>query len=189
MTEVKEKRSWDMGLDYHKTERTLRRAFEYRRDLADKFDRKGITLTKVSALYTQLVNGSRISEACEALKKFHETGDREVKVRIAKQSEEQIEKQGYIRYREMLIPELIKRKHIQPEQLEPSKITSYCINVFGFNTHSLRYAFIGMMSSKGIAPQVIANITGHRNLEHIIEYSQKVQANELHQEVVYAKKK
>lgn len=190
--EYKEKGSWDRGISYKKLEKAIRQAIDERKKIVmDKEDAKTKlrTLTKACALYTQLLNGSRISEACEALRKFHESGEREVKVMLGKQTDEQIKKQRYVRTRLIHIPDIVITTWIVPNVLETSKIASWCINVFGFNTHTLRYAFVTKMSDEGMSPQNIAKITGHRNLEYIIDYTQEIEANEKLYENVYGKKR
>lgn len=187
--EYKKKQSWDRGLNFNKTEKIIRERLEEYKKLADNSDRKANSLTKICALYTQLMNGSRIGEACEALKKFHETGDRQVDVMLEKQSEKTIKKQGGARYRKMRIPEIILKRDIFPEALNRRQIPSYCINIFGFNTHSLRYAYIGKLSNERVPPQHIAKITGHKNLDNIINYSQEIEANKVADEVVFGSKK
>ncbi len=58
-------------------------------------------------------------------------------------------------------------------------IKSYCRRTYGFNTHSLRYAFITYLARKGVAPQIIAKITGHRDLSHILTYTERKTAEDL----------
>jgi len=41
----------------------------------------------------------------------------------------------------------------------------YCRRAYGFNTHSLRYAFVSYLLKRGVSPSIAAKITGHRSLD------------------------
>lgn len=63
---------------------------------------------------------------------------------------------------------------------DPSTALSiYSLRTYGFNTHSLRYAFITKMVKNGVQPSVIAKITGHKTLSHIITYTEAKEAEEI----------
>ncbi|NAZ32040.1 MAG: hypothetical protein GU352_04955 [Acidilobus sp.] len=47
----------------------------------------------------------------------------------------------------------------------------YCRRAYGFNTHGLRYAFVSYLLKKGVSPSIVAKITGHRPLDHILHYT------------------
>jgi site-specific recombinase XerD len=130
------------------------------------------TVSNLAVLYIQLVNGSRVSEAVEAFNRFLETGKRELEIRVRK-----IKK---FETRRILIPSFIKRRGV------PRK--SGQVEVFaqrqGINTHSMRYAFIGYMGRRGVAPQIIAKITHHKKLDSILGYTQQKVADDLLDEVV-----
>jgi len=44
---------------------------------------------------------------------------------------------------------------------------------------SLRYAFVTYLLSKGVSPSFIARITGHRNLSHILTYTEMKTAEDI----------
>jgi integrase len=47
-----------------------------------------------------------------------------------------------------------------------------CRRAYGFNAHSLRYAFITHLLSKGVSPSIIAKVTGHASLDYILRCTQ-----------------
>jgi len=96
-------------------------------------------------LLIQLRNGSRIGEAIEAAKAFCETKATAVRVRIEKH------KEGDTRL--MVLPEELRGKegkeYLAQACLRLAKVKNpksavkvYCKATYGFNTHSLRYAYI-----------------------------------------------
>jgi len=136
----------------------------------------------LAILLIQLRNGSRVSEAIEGLLKFLEEDKREVLVKVRKRKRE-------IEYRKMIIPQEISKIHFERtvyrylliEDLKrtfkenPKKIVERVSNWarrhLGYSTHALRHAFITYYTQKGIAPQVLAKITKHKRIDHIITYT------------------
>jgi site-specific recombinase XerD len=55
----------------------------------------------------------------------------------------------------------------------------YCRRAYGFNTHSLRYAFVSYLLKRGVSPSIVAKITGHRSLDHILHYTEVRLAEEV----------
>jgi len=53
------------------------------------------------------------------------------------------------------------------------------IRRLGINAHSLRYAFITYMLRKGVSPSIIVAITGHKNLNMILKYTEKKAAESI----------
>jgi len=133
-------------------------------------------------LLIQLRNGSRIGEAIEAAKAFCETKATAVRVRIEKH------KEGDTRL--MVLPEELRGKegkeYLAQACLRLAKVKNpksavkvYCKATYGFNTHSLRYAYITYLLSKGVNPSFIAKITGHRNLSYILHYTELKTAEDI----------
>ncbi len=60
-----------------------------------------------------------------------------------------------------------------------AKISTWVRKTYGFNTHSLRYAFVSYLAQKKYPPQIIAKITGHKRLDYILHYTQEKAAHEL----------
>jgi len=130
----------------------------------------------VLALYIQLRNGSRLSEALEVYNQFKETKAREYRIQVKKHKRK--------RMRLMIIdlPNHILNKlyNICKEvDLTPQYLKQLAQRTFNINTHSLRYAFIKYLDKQGISPIIIAHITGHSNLKHLLTYTQKSNSEDI----------
>jgi len=160
--------AWDKGLDY---EKEYKRLLELYKGEARK-PRKANLLV----LLTALRNGSRISEAIDFLNKVLQTGKREEYVQVRKQRKDPL-------YRLMVLPEEISMKEIRDlaywvQNRSRHKVYSTARSL-GYNPHALRYAFITHMARKGVSAQLIAKITGHKNLNYILHYTQKTMAEDI----------
>lgn len=139
----------------------------------DSNDTKNEVYTAI--LLTQLTNGSRIGEAVRAFYHFIETSEREITL--------QAEKKGNMR--QIIIPDVVKKKQSYgfiltiSERKMTQRVEKYCERKYGVNTHSLRYSAITYLSKKGIPAQIIAKITGHRELGYITRYIQTQEATDL----------
>jgi integrase len=135
-----------------------------------------------AVLLIQLRNGARVGEAIEATKAFCESKTTTVRVRVEKHPgndtrlmvlpEELRGKEG----RDYLAKACIRLTKIRNPK---SAVKQYCRTTYGFNTHSLRYAFITYMLSKGINPSFVAKITGHKNLSYILHYTEVKTAEDI----------
>ena len=161
---------WDKGLDYEKTyKQILKHMKEATRDTTKAYD---------IILLTQLRNGSRLTEAINFLNKIIETKPfkREATVKVEKR------KDGH--ERQMILPEEIDKRELLRvayviKEANRWRVAEYCKRTYGFNTHALRYAFISHLTKKGVAPQLIAKITGHKTLDYILYYTQQQKAEEI----------
>ena len=161
--------SWDKGLDYERAYQEILKHLLKTENPRDVF------------LLVQLTNGSRIGEAVEAVRKACQGGQgpgAEVRVRVEKRKDNA--------ERLIVIPTVIPKRLLEGachwlEGVEdPSTALSiYSLRTYGFNTHSLRYAFITKMVKNGVQPSVIAKITGHKTLSHIITYTEAKEAEEI----------
>jgi site-specific recombinase XerD len=126
-------------------------------------------------LLVQLRNGSRVREAVEATRQFCETGQDLVLVRVEKHKDNDL--------RLMVLPEelrsgegrqLLSEACARLSALRNPKaaVKVYCRRAYGFNTHGLRYAFVSYLLKKGVSPSIVAKITGHRLLDHILRYTE-----------------
>ena len=169
--------TWDRGIEYDLLRKRLLRLY---RGLAEKAERsvryrKRLALTMV--LMIQLRNGCRVSEAVEALHKMVSTGQRKVWVKVRKRKEEKL--------REIVLPKFIPDTDLKLVREEAEGVTTDQVKSFarynlGINTHTLRYAFITHLTvEKGVQPNVVAKITGHVDLDHLITYTQQVKAEEI----------
>jgi len=172
-------RSWDLGLEYKRIYRLLLTK------IRAHYKRRGFKhYTYSIILLIQLRNGARVSEAIEALKRFIESGERKVEVRVRKHKNPE--------YRLMVLPRELSHKDLLPcrpilqevsEEKLKKRIQLYARRELGINTHSLRYAFITHLLKKGISPSLIAKITHHRNLNYILTYTQQKTANKILEEL------
>jgi integrase len=168
------KKKWDRGLDFRET---LAKLLEYK-----KWVRSSPKLTKsrrtslrnVNILTLALLNGLRISEAIECYYRWIEDPAEEtITVRVAKSRRE--------RYRLCVVKGLDSTDHKLTKQLEkpkPNSLQAWSIIRFGFNTHSLRYAYINHMLQQGYDPATISLIVGHSKLDTLLEYIQQRRAKE-----------
>lgn len=147
----------------------------------------------------QLINGSRISEACNAFKDFVKKDNYIEKVieKIAKSESIKYKKDGEkfttkARYRHMIFPhkwitipdnmkELISyfNKKIDVVVLK-KRVLDYLLKHHNCNTHSLRYAFINYMLYKEKKEAIlVAKHVGHSSVAQLVRYTQKKEADKI----------
>ena len=169
------RRGWDSGLDFLDTYQKILSHLNRTKKPQDV------------VLLIQLRNGSRVGEAVEALRQFCEAGRTEVLVRIEKHKDPKDQ-------RIMVLPEQLRKgpgkvllenacAWLAGVEKPKNAVEVYCRRTFGFNTHSLRYAFITYMLKKGVSPSVVAKITGHSSLESILHYTETKTAEDLLREL------
>lgn len=147
----------------------------------------------------QLINGSRISEACDAFRSFLEKGDfdKKIVVKLAKSESIRYKTNGdkfktKIRYRKLIFPQKwmdnpkdkIGLMQYYIDKMEPDtlrkRVLDYLLKNHDCNTHSLRYAYINyMIYDQKNEPSLIAKHVGHSNLNQLIRYTQNKQADKL----------
>lgn len=161
------KLKWDKGISYE---------YAYYKILAKmKEAQDDKTYAYYAVLLTQLRNGSRVSEAIKAIQLFAKAGRREVEVQVSKKRSPT--------FRLMVIPgEVDQKRCISIADISvgvlANRVKVICITKLGFNTHSLRYAFITKLLKSGINPAIVAKITEHSKLDFILTYAQKKAAEE-----------
>ncbi|MCD6348515.1 MAG: hypothetical protein J7L91_02705 [Candidatus Korarchaeota archaeon] len=174
----RQKGTWDRGIEYGLLRKRLMRLYRRMREKAGKSRRYRKRLVHTLVLMIQLRNGCRVSEAVEALQKMVSTGQRKVMVRVRKTKKEEKE-------REVVLPKSVPDSDLRliredTKTLTVDQVKSFCKYNLGINTHTLRYAFITHLAvEKGIQPNVVAKITGHVDLDHLITYTQRVKAEEI----------
>lgn len=149
---------------------------------------------------TQLINGSRISEACEGFKKFLETKNFKSKiiVKIAKSESIKYKKDTHekfktkARFRHLIFP--LKWFIIDDSQKDDidfyinnikvdvlkKRVLDYLLKHHECNTHSLRYAYINyMLYTENKPPSLIAKAVGHSNMNQLVTYTQKKESDKL----------
>jgi integrase len=168
------KRKWDKGLDFKETLAKLLAFKRWIRGAPKMTGLRRISLRNTNILLLALLNGLRISEAVECYYKWLENPQQEIiTVRVAKSKKE--------KYRLCIAKGLDSfdykfTKHL--EKPKPNALESWSIIRFGFNTHSLRYAYINHMLSQGYDPATVSLIIGHSKLDTLMEYIQEKRARE-----------
>lgn len=147
----------------------------------------------------QLRNGSRISEACKSFYHFIEDKgfDKRIVVKLAKSETIKYKPDGekFVtpkRYRKIIFPsnwiddpsDKIELMQYYLDKIHPSslkkRVLDYLLKYHECNTHSLRYAFINhMIYIQKNEPSLVAKLVGHSNLNQLIRYTQKKQADKL----------
>lgn len=157
----------------------------------------------------QLRNGSRISEAITAFRRFMEVGiEQKVWVKISKsesvkhikdiQTGEKKTITTKPRYREIMFPPpswidregladilaSLKKTHkniIEYNRLRYN-IVGYMNRRFNCNTHSLRYAFINyMLYVEKRNENAVAKFVGHANVNQLMRYTQQKNCDAIHE--------
>lgn len=155
---------WDKGLVHEDEKAKIAEMLGQTRDRRDK--------AFLAMAYVSVCNGSRIGESVTALLSWSKNGKREQRVRVQKRRD---------KYLRLIIipPEVIKFKQLRAEFEHMQKIYSDLPNVasqrikrmLGYNSHALRYAWIGGMANSMNA-QEIAKLTGHVRLDMVLHYTQ-----------------
>jgi site-specific recombinase XerD len=157
---------WDKGIDYETT---------YNKILKHMVKAKYPHACYDAILLTQLRNGSRISEAVRGFREFLTTHAIEVSVRVSKRKDNA--------QRLMIIPRELINTNINIDICKEllslndtaliNRVKIYAKRVYDFNTHSLRYAFITHLLKSGVNPAVVSKITGHKNINYVLTYTQE----------------
>jgi len=175
--------AWDLGLNFKEIRiKLLQEIDKCRKYINDKIYRKRLLYLVV--LYTQLMNGSRVSEASEAVLIWLKLSVREIKVKVRKR------KDNYERL--IIIPrEIIDLKQILEDfknvdvKTLTKRVKVFACRTLNINTHALRYAWITYMSKeKKLKPQEIAKLTGHKKLDYIMHYVEAKEVEDILREML-----
>ena len=177
--------AWDHASEKGLSYRDLLRLLEDKLEAA----RSDKEYAYLSVLYTQLRNGCRVSEAARALLLFARTGNRKLRVPVAKRrdrAERLVLIPPNVEYKRVTwLAEDFKRKPLDKAARQlAARVKVFSLQRLGINTHSLRYAFVTYLAEQGVAPQLIARITGHKRLDYIVHYTQRLAAEELLERLV-----
>ena len=177
---------WDQGLDYEKTYKLLLKDLEEARSKSGPMALKRKLYLII--LLAQLRNGSRIGEAIDFIHDISKDFKREALVKVEKRKDNH--ERLMVLPKEITKTDILTVKGLLQEELERYgkkglvvKISTWVKNRYGFNTHSLRYAFVSYLAKKGYPPQLIAKITGHRRLDYILHYTQEKVAKKILREL------
>lgn len=163
--------SWDRGVDFSSFYNILRRNIASRR-------KNDVCYSAIALI--QLRNGSRIAEAVDGFKQFILTREQVIHVRVRKKKKED--------YRLMVIPDELLQYNIVEvcsdlvnlsDKKLRDRVRKYLYNLYGINTHSLRYAFITYLIKNNISVSIVSKITHHSNLNYILQYTQQRLADDV----------
>jgi integrase len=162
--------SWNYNVDCKRVHQELIRVLQIKS--------RGFAKCCVVIVLTALKNSSRIEETIEAFKEFLKTSKVGICIHVKKH------KKDY--YRLMTMPkELIEENLTTCTKLlgkDRDVIWQMSISICQkarINTHSLRYTFITYMLRKGVSPSIIAAIMGHKNLNIILKYTKRKEAEKV----------
>lgn len=204
---------FDRGIDFSDIKSSLITSYEETLEKINRLDedtknynsneRKLVNkLIYILISMVQLINGSRISEACKSFEMFikNSSFDGKVMVKLSKSETTKYTESGEeyktkIRYRKLIFPikwlenpvnkidllNVVKPylKKIDRDVLR-KRVLDYLRKYHNCNTHSLRYAYINyMIYDQKNEPSLIAKHIGHSNLNQLIRYTQNKQADKL----------
>ena len=161
---------WDKNIDYEYAYRRIIRHLQRARTPS--------SICNNSILLIQLRNGSRISEAVRAFQMWIRTGKREQVVRLSKRKNAE---------RLMIIPQeldnSVREKCIHLVDIDEKKLVqrvkTYAVRTHKFNTHSIRYAFITYLLTRGVETALVSKVIGHAKLDTLLRYVQTRKAEDL----------
>jgi len=166
-------RSWDKGVDYIATYELILRNIK--------------RLQYPSRCYLvialiQLRNGSRISEAVRAFKRWLLTGNQEIYVEVSKKKHPEA--------RLMIIPRDIME--YRNECLELSALEDKVLRervrwalyyYLKLNTHSLRYSYITFLLKEGVNPALVSKLIRHSRIDTLLRYIQLKESDRVLREI------
>lgn len=170
--------SWDyevsFGLLKDVFEGDMRLLFRYPRCFTERRLRHYFHHLSVSLI--ALLNGARLSEAYDAFRVALREGRRKkghlrVEVRVRKKKR--------VEYRVIYVPSIVLEGisflHLKEDdaslRLVPASVRMFLRRFYSVNPHSLRYAFISELVRRNVGVPLIARITHHAKLEHILTYT------------------
>ena len=155
--------SWDKGVDYLYTYNLLLRLIERT---------QGKTKCYLAVALIQLRNGSRVSEAVRAFKRWLVSGYQELHVEVSKKKHPEA--------RLMIIPNNLSDLRLtclDLSNVEDSKLKKRVQNTLyryaRINTHSLRYAYINYLLRSGVNPAIISKLIRHSKIDTLLKYVQE----------------
>jgi Phage integrase family. len=172
---------WDKGVDFLQARVMLENILKSQASVLvatlPKLNKHlGNTFIKNSVAYIQLMNGARVSEALEALRHYIKTKQITFKLPAKKTKV----------LRPFRIPELIQVNKILYDtyssfafEIDKHDIIVHLKRVFGWNSHSLRYAFIRYAIEKGYSAEVLALILGHKKIDTTLNYSRNIRSESI----------
>ena len=166
-TEVKH---WYKDIDFNDIIRKIKLNLEiqYKKlesGTGSKLDIKRFLYYTIALL--QITNGLRSSEAIKSLQIFLKKKEREISIIAGKSKLE----------RWVIIPPILLEYYNELKKyseilknIRKQSYYNFIKNNLGINPHSLRYAFINYMISKGIEPEKLVVYMGYTSFKHMINY-------------------
>jgi integrase len=166
-------RSWDKGVDYIATYELILRNIK-------RLQYPSKCYFIISLI--QLRNGSRVSEAIRAFKRWLITGNQEIYVEVSKKKNPEA--------RLMIIPSEIM--DYRRECLELSTIGDRALRervrwalyyYLKLNTHSLRYSYITFLLKEGVNPALVSKLIRHSRIDTLLRYIQLKESDRVLREI------
>lgn len=193
--------SWDQKLDFDTYEKKfsedLKQLYlfkEYKQLKNESTTTIEKCILYVSILYTQLLNGCRISEACDAIIQFAIDNNREQNIRARKRTKNGKGEEAQVL---IIIPKSIKRlnislnqdkiNHEEIEEIE-NRVKCYARDHYHINTHSLRYSWIAKMGRDGVPANLISKAIRHSSIQTIMNYTSEDQADGIKRKFIEQRK-
>jgi len=160
---------WDKGLSFTYLSSSLKAALR----------EEGVARLYAAIGLIQLCNGLRAGEAVDAFQYWLKTREQKFTVRVEKKRRP--EERLVVIPAELGSVDLSKYAYAadMPRSVLLNRYKVFVHDRFGFNTHSLRYAFITYLLEQGVSPAIIARITAHSKLDFILGYTQKKRAEDI----------
>ena len=176
---------WDRNIDFVVAKATLYNAVNNLGNmlmplLPNKDEIIGKKFIYNSIALIQLVNGTRAGEAVEALKKFANEGKQTFTI-IAEKTK--LERQIRIPDTIMKFKVLYSVYNDLIQKTTKYAYVTYLKRTYGWNSHSLRYAFIKHLIEKGYSAEQIAIITAHKRINTTLDYARKVNADKILEQI------
>jgi len=177
--------SWDKRLDFDEWD------LRFKKDMHDLAKEKEYNELKkrpvpatvrtrllyTSILLTQIENGSRISEAVEAVLSFKDNSERIQKIRARKRKKLSKGKDVDVLIK---IPSAVKKQYLDldyPFEKTLNGVKIFAVRYYKINTHSLRYSWIAKMGREGIPTNLISKAIRHTNIQTIENYTAEDEAD------------
>jgi len=171
-------RHWYREIDFNDILRKIKTnlEIEYKKlesGTGSKLDIKRFLYYAIAML--QVTNGLRSTEAIKGLQTYLKRKEKEINITAGKSKLERL----------IIIPpilddyynELKKYSEIL-KNIRKQSYYNFIKNNLRVNPHSLRYAFINYMISKGIAPEKLVVFMGYSSFKHMINYYRIASAKE-----------
>ena len=171
--------------------RATKTKIKQRKAMGLSYSRPLKRLAYLAVLLIQARNGCRVGEAVEALQKFISTGEQAVYVRVEKKYKRDRKTKKVERItvlRKVFKPKTITREDLallSDVEVKTANVKAWASSRLGLNTHAIRHAFITHLTLKrGVNPATVAKMIEWSNLNMLLTYISKKEAEEVLEEIV-----